>query len=584
MAAPGPRGGGVRLDRTNALRLLGGLMIVAGTWLIRPFTYLTRNHSLQLPLVQARRDPGLFPGDPFVDALSSYASLYWSAVARIEAIPTEVTLGILYAVTLIGGLAAAAWLARALAPQSRIAPWAGALVFGLGITPFIGQGTIVRDFAEHTTLAVVFLMLAFAALAARRPWLTAVFYATGFLMNQMYGIHVALYLGLFLIAAGAGGLLDRRWGFAAVLAGALIAPGLIWSQRASSALSFTGPEQAETWAAVLRHIGGPHFYPHLSSWEGWVALAVLLAAVIAVAVRDENHWRRALVISAALAVVLWIGIGFQLAYFMAPSKALLLHAMRAGDLFYVLGLLYLLGGFCASLERNSEAGLAAGLLPVAGIAALLLLYGLVHPLLAAALLLPATIPWVRSRLSRLNATEAGVVLAAGLLVYGGAQMALRPPEKRGLVRVGASGAVREAAAWAEHNTPGDATFMVNPVPVPDEHAMFRPLSHRPLFLACKDGTASHWSVEYMRHYLERMDALGMVRDFDPLSILSEDEIEVQWARTTDEDLLPVAREYEIDYAVFERDRPTQLPTVFVNEGYRIVRFPSSEAPTAGNSP
>jgi hypothetical protein len=81
-----------------------------------------------------------------------------------------------------------------------------------------------------------------------------------------------------------------------------------------------------------------------------------------------------------------------------------------------------------------------------------------------------------------------------------------------------------------------------------------------------------------------MDALGLVRDFDPLSILSEDEIEVQWARTTDEDLLPVAREYEIDYAVFERDRPTQLPTVFANEGYRIVRFPSSDAPTTGNSP
>ena len=177
-----------------ALILLGSVLV------LRPCTYLQDNHANQIPYVQLVRDPSLYAKDAFVHTLGTFCSFYWLAVAKLDWLGTETTLFVLYVLTIAGGLAAAALLARALAPGSRLAPWAAAVFFGLGIWPLIGGGTIAQwGYPEQTSLAVVFFILAFAAAMANRPLLWGTAFGLGFLTNQIYGVHVGLY---FLIWAG----------------------------------------------------------------------------------------------------------------------------------------------------------------------------------------------------------------------------------------------------------------------------------------------------------------------------------------------------------------------------------------------
>ncbi len=545
------------------------LIVLGSVFVLRPSTYMTNNHALQIPYVQVTRDPSLYSRDPFVQTLGNYCSLYWLTVARLEFIDTEALLVAIYVLTAVGAVAAAAALARALVPGSMLAPWVAAVSFGLGVVPFVGWGTITRGYAEH--MAIVLFVLAFAAAVRKRPFLWAVAFALGFLTNQVYGVHVGLY---FLIWGGfevAGRRLDRRWAYGALLVVVLTTPALMWSHSTASALQFKDADAARAWAGVLHHIGAPHFYPLSSSPTGYVRLLLAMGVALAVAFADSDERRKALVLAAVSAAALWVAIAAILAYALPPSRALILHAMRGADTFCVIALVYLLSIFALRYERQCG-GERTSLLAAIGMAGVLLMWGLAPPLLVAPLVvLLAGVPSVHRRvLAGGNPTRMRTLLCLAML--GLAVLTAAGPGGQGLVfhQFGPSPEIRDVARWARRHTRRDDVFMVNPAAPTDESAMFRPLAMRAVFVTLKDGSAIHWDASYLAEFLTRMDALGMVSDLSGGRILDPAAGNRQWRHLSDATLLAVADRYGVDYVVFETGRITGLPVVYENSRYKVV--------------
>ena len=330
------------------------LMILGSVLILRPCTYLKANHANQIPYVQVVRDPSLYSKDPFVHTFGSYCSFYWLAVAKLPWPGTETILFVLYLLTVAGGLAAAALLARALAPGSMLAPWAAAVLFGLGMRPLIGGGTIAQQgYPEQTSLAVVFFILAFAAAMYNRPFLWAVAFGLGFLANQGYGVHVGLY---FLIWGGmeyAAGRLQRRWLYGALLAAVLASPALIWSYSVATAAGHTlnDPNAMRAWAGVVYSRLPVHVYPLTAGWLHIIGLLVVLGVTTVVALRDGDKRRRTLVLASVGAAAAWVAFGFIVAYALPPNKALVLQGARGADLFYVIATVYFASILSLHYER-----------------------------------------------------------------------------------------------------------------------------------------------------------------------------------------------------------------------------------------
>ena len=385
------------MPRRRAWAALPYSLVVLGSVLVlRPCTYLVRNHANQIPYVQVTRDPSLYVNDAFVHTLGSYCSFYWLAVAKLDWIGTETTLFVLYLLTIAGGLVAAALLARALAPGSMLAPWAAAVFFGVGIWPLIGGGTIAQQgYPEQTSLAVVFFILSFAAAMRNRPLLWAVAFGLGFLTNQGYGVHVGLYFLIWGAMEYAAGRLQRRWLYGALLAAALASPALIWSYSTATASSsaLNDPSALRAWAGVMHTIGPGHVYPLAAGWTSNLLFLLVLGITVAVALRDDDRRRRTLVLSSASAAAAWVALGFILAYALPPSKALVLQGARGADLFYVIAAVYFVSILSLHYERESGDHVTP-LLATAGMAGLFL----GQKLLGLLLILLVTVPVIHRRM------------------------------------------------------------------------------------------------------------------------------------------------------------------------------------------
>ena len=123
--------------------------------------------------------------------------------------------------------------------------------------------------------------------------------------------------------------------------------------------------------------------------------------------------------------------------------------------------------------------------------------------------------------------------------------------------------------WASMHTDKGAVFMVNPGDW-TEASMFRPMAMRSVFVTTKDGTAAYWDASYLDEFLRRMNALGMVSDLRDGRLLVLKAQDRQWRELSDAALLSIAREYGVDYAVFETPQATRLPVLHQNVRYKIV--------------
>lgn len=554
--------------------IIFALLIFAAALLIRPYHYLESNQALQIPLLQTLRDPSLYPNDPFVRTLAGYCSIFWLAVAYAKAIPLPALLFALFLLTTAGGLLAAGLLAGAFFPTSRLAPWAGAVLFALGINPILGGGTIVASYTEHTTLAVVFLLLAFWLVLKDRPYWWAICFALGFMCNPMYGVHALPYFLLFaLFQSRAGRRPARPWLYALALAGALILPSVVWALQTTGPLLHASASVKSLWYQAAQARLSHHLFPMTWSKSDFARFGALVL-VVAMLARSESDARRPgsrLIFAAICAACLWVALSFVAAHLLKSPAAISLQAARGGDLFCALAAVYMIS-FCSSRYETSRASPADRMLSLFGMLGSAMFW---RPYLATPVSLLLLLPmlginralpteewdWRRIRTAICVGLIAVALLAAGRRVKDG-----RPF----LYSVGVSPEIRRAAAWASANTPRETVFLVDPFE--PEAPFFRPLSQRSLFVTWKDGSAMLWDAGYAAEFAARLKALGMDLAASRTSAQSSALFSNAFAALDDSRVLSIGDSQHLRYALLESARPTNLTVVYRNDKYKIVRI------------
>ncbi len=554
--------------RERLLVALLGLLLFVASIAIRGYHYPFGNQALQLPFVQVVRDPSLYPHDPLVATLSAYCSWYWVAVAHLGGDDPAGLLLALYLLTNMGRLLAAAWVAHAMFPQSRLAPWAAAALWAMGPRPLMDAGTLMSPYAEQSATAVVFLLWAFQALLGDRPLWWALCFAAGFLLNPMYGVYAATYFGLVALVLLAKRSLSVGWLWAAGAAGVLVVPSVIWSVRTMHGLEGGTAADVILWVQVAEARLAGHLFPLRWEWLSFVWHTLVLIGVIAGLryAADLGERTKALVGSAVVASVGWLGLAFAAAYLVRVPRLLALHPARGMDLYYALAGLFLTGLMVRRLEREHQAGRdllwpLLGLLGAMGIwlaypqwmvGAMALLGGVV------ALARPLWAGWLR----RLTVAQ----MRTGLcLLVGGLALAMvlgRCAHGEPLVfAFYQDRAAADAARWATTHTPREAAFLVDPA----ADGYFRPLSRRPVFITSLDCAGILWSIGYAGEYTRRMADLG----HDPRRVFGRPPVGLL-RRLGDEGLLRLAAKYGLSYAVLDLAQPTRLPVVYRNSRLQIV--------------
>ena len=321
------------------------------------------------------------------------------------------------------------------------------------------------------------------------------------------------------------------------------------------------------WAGVKHGLGVVHYYPLSVGWLRNLRLLLALGITVAVALRDNDKRRRALILASVTAATAWVALGYILAYALPPSKALILQGARGADLFYVVAALYFVSILTLRYEEP-DSNHETVFITVIGLLNLLLVPTLLGLLLILLIALPAIY-----RRGVIVGNPALMRAFLCLTMVGGALLPTLKPGGNGLClyRTGFTSEMRETGHWANTHTAKDAVFMLNPGGVQDV-TMFRPLAMRSVFVMSKDGTAIAWDASYLGEFLRRMNALGMVSDLPNGRLLEWPEQRRQWRELSDAQLLSVAREYAVDYAVFDTTRATKLPVVHQNARYKIVAF------------
>ena len=111
------------LGQWKYLLWLQGLILFLASLLISGYQVYSANHAVHIPFVQWLSNPSLFPNDPFVSTFVHYIGLIWRLVAiTSKYLPLETILLLLFLISRALILIAAARLAMALTPGSRLAP------------------------------------------------------------------------------------------------------------------------------------------------------------------------------------------------------------------------------------------------------------------------------------------------------------------------------------------------------------------------------------------------------------------------------------------------------------------------------
>jgi hypothetical protein len=555
--------------RIDVLTAGTGFATILSALVFRRYVYLHNNQALQLPMVLKLRDPSLFLHDRFVETLRHYCSWFWMGVADIRCVPLPTLLSLVFLITVAGGICMAALCSKGLLPGSRSGPIAAAVVFAAGMQPVLGGGTIVNSYAEHTSLAVVLLLGAFAAILLDRPYCWALAFGLGFACNPMYGLHASVYFAVFGVVSLRAQRLDRRWLRAGLMALILLAPSLAWSVRTAQSVHPLGPSAVDTWYRVAlcpaifldQHLF-PQVWGHFAIIRHWILLGT--AACCAVCAPDQPLRTRLFIVAAAVASLVWLAVAYTAAYVIRSPSLLALHPGRGMDLFYALAGIYVVSLAFARCEargatRASAAAAAGGLMAVA------LLLGTPHLLWTAAifcvLLMCSLILSARGR--------PGVGVLVGLLCLSltakaGLTTIRRLHDHQPLLcRSGVSDSLAGASEWALLHTNRDASFVVDPT-IP-ELSFFRVLSLRSTFVTLRDGCAILWDGDYAADFERRLLDMGI-----ELSIADSLRPGHGYEGLTDRRLSALAHHYGLQYALMPRGRGTGFPVLYANEMYEII--------------
>lgn len=592
------------------------------------YQYGTGDQVEQTPYVLRAADPSFAPTDPTVNASEDYGPRHnfariFGLLGRVAPLPVVYLLLTWAMNVLIVGLTYA--MARDFFRRSDLAAaLACTLVMAVEGFDLGGLGYVVwREFAPSLLsrpLALASLWLAFKG----RPLAAGVLCAANSFIHPLIGVEVG---GIALAAAATGALWDRvrpipdtprrtARELLATLGGLLVLSltfTLLWVRPMSH------PLDTDTFVDLMVRLRHPH-HSMPSEFGGpleyGAAAAFLLAALVSWTwwYRADTGNRRAArrVLPAIVVVVLAFAGGYVFVE-LIPTRAWA-SAMSARMTFVLkwLGLILFGGTAARILEGSREFGHAAmgwllligagfaqpfvalwahvaegirgrweyrltpaALGAVAGLALLVALMlladfgssfvetmALAFGLAVTFLMLLATRPWRRIGLPILLV----VLLVGAVVLTRYVDVPILSSRLRALQPVMSTadwrGPEAEAARWARENTPPDALFLA-----PPEFGRFRLAARRGLVV---DFKSFPWQDEDMLRWKERLD--DCYGGTDGLGFDAARRMDARYHEIGEERILAVALKYGATYAVLYADTPTELPVIYRNDAYKVVRL------------
>lgn len=490
------------------------------------------NQPLQVPLIARRCNPALYPGDPLVEVLGKYRSLFFPAAAWLSRWIALERLFFLAHIATTAAVGAAMWGIGRLLYRSTNAALVAALL--LLVSPVIrptviGRDTLVAAWVTPTTLSFPILVFALYYLLAGRP-------ARAGLVAGLAAHVNAVAAGIFLIVALPVAVGEaRRLRAAAVFLGvfALVALPPLLTLPAGALVRGRGLD----FLALLRQYYPYHFFLGAHPPGVFVRVAILFATAVAGfrALPDTPPARRALRL--ALAVATAVALGALFADLVPVAALTQLHLLRADRWCYVLIFVLAAGLVRRALARREATEFAGAVAVAAG------LLRAAYPLIAwGAIVLLARPAGNRPRtalaiaagafaLWRLwephHALSAVLLVALAIIAFTGSPRLMPAVSRRGVAvaltaafleltfytgTIGPHGISiarqvfhpdwREVQDWAARSTPVAARFIT-----PPEYAGFRVYARRATVVERKDGAAMLWDPAFGPGWLTRVNAV-----------------------------------------------------------------------------
>lgn len=542
-----------------------GLPLFAASLLQTGYRVYVGNHALQLPLVYLLNDPSLYPHDPFVVALRSYATWFWPAVAWCSRIvPLGWLLLLLFLCERALLLYAAGALARTFSPRSELAVVAAMTIFAAGIQPLVGDGTIVENYTEQTGFAIPFLLLAIVAFYRCRPLTTATWLAIGCNVNILYGMYTLSYVAVAWLVDPEYRRASRRWIPAAGAFLLLSSPIIILT-----ALAFGhGATDKALWylAAQARH--AHHLFP--LRWSK-PALAMQVALLVLVAIlltqrrwklsRLSYHARTWTAVAAG-----WLLYAFVAAYVLKIPSLLVISAGRGMDLWLCFASVVVVSVVASGAEGSLGRDRLPWFFALAG-SVLVWTPEIPASVVGLGLLVTAWEPvrqWVIGAATR----RIAVALVVCVLLTGALKGLHREAFGTADENVFAGPAETvNIAEWAQRNTPRDAVFLIDP-----SWGAFRMLSRRPVFVTFQDGSAILWNRAFVNEWAGRLHAIGLeVADGARIRI-QRPWLTSTYARLTDGDARRLSESASVRYWVVPHDQTSAYAVVYESGAFKVLKI------------
>ncbi|MCC7359004.1 MAG: hypothetical protein IT317_05985 [Anaerolineales bacterium] len=546
---------------SRARRHLLFLAATVVTVLFVGYHFGTFDQTIHIPFLKKYVDPGLFPGDPFLELRFQHYSYFWFLFQPFyRAGLLEITLFVGHCAATYGTFWALYGLSRVLF-QSDLA----ALLTVAGfVFPHVGfAGFPVIEFSLLNRTAVLpFLLLAMYLYLQRR------IVPAYLLVGVMYNFHVIsaqFVVAMFLFD---GVLHLRRVGPGRLALGVMVfvlaaLPVLIWKLGGSSVDLTPRPDWFDVIARGnlynLFYLLPP--YPHilLITASGLSALGLFVIARRALPAAPGHQTVLAFVGAALLILVVQV----ITAQWLPITIIVQSQIIRAGLFVLIFGYLYFAAYLADLYTRAAWPPLEWGALALAYV-------GVVLPM--APLFVWLVVRLVRAPLWR--RVTLGVTLAASFAAMFGVAFFYDIWEP-GVHLAGPRTDWEAAQVWARANTPRDALFITPPQIWWLYQSDWRVFSERSTVATLSELLEAAFAPEYLDYWRPRFEALapGALDQFRGDYFENKRLTAAAFYGLTTTDFERLAAQYGAEYLVVEKPHAYDLPVAYQNAGYAIYALP-----------
>lgn len=563
------------------------------------YTYGTRDHLEQLPMVLRGLDASYCTGDFFVEAGTRFGPrTYYVQILTFLSrfVPLPILLGILTGLSNFGVALITYTAARRLAQGSDLAAMvACALAMG---TPAVTLGGILPLAQTQVTPSALAMPLALASLWAGlwgRPWLSVT------LSICIVPIHPAVSFEIGAIALATVGLSAVMWGtshprrtrgtLTSVGAATLflsLAIGVFWIRPS------LGPKlETAEFIHIVAHFRHPHHYMPST----WSPLQYLWAiGFLAVCSFSWRFWRqspssnrflsRRITVCLGIILSLWSG-GYVFVELIPSRWWTTAQVFRLSFAVNWIGALIIGQALASMLDKrkyrmeHGSLDSAMSLVRTGLITTVLLLFLSCGVVMAGygtlwesnrSLVLPAVIVWLLLYWVLRHRIRTAFLLVLLLLVTWGAGRQGLVPTFRSVIG-GLAPAVTltethdrtiDVATFSQQNTSPNAVFLT-----PPNFGRFRLTARRAIVVDFKAFPFQDWAITQWRQRLE--DCYGPIQ---ACGFPAVDEMEATYQRINLERIAALQQSYDLSYAVLYAETVISLPILYSDRRFKLVALPS----------